>query len=248
MDLAVLGWDNDDDDEEESEMDRIAYDKMEADFLAKMKAERALAAVPQHVPAASDEVALSKASQFLEACFETLAYGDVPDESTLEHMRQTSGLSVATIIDVSPPPSPLHHSSHLRAFSQQGAIVVAGNSDVPILAQGESYCADSGWAGRSQLLEEHYLARDADEMLAAAEADDDDESGDDDESVAGESDASDGGGDDASSGSDAAPMQRAATQRAAVPRSAPAPRSASRALTDAAKARIKAIPTVCGPH
>jgi hypothetical protein len=97
-------------------------------------------------------------------------------------------------------------------------------------------CADSGWAGRSQLLEEHYLARDADEMLAAAEADDDD---DDDES--------DGGGDDASSGSDAAPMQRAATQRAAVPRSAPAPRSASRALTDAAKARIKAIPTVCGP-
>jgi hypothetical protein len=120
MDLAVLGWDNDDDDEEESEMDRIAYDKMEADFLAKMKAERALAAAPQHVPAASDEVALSKASQFLEACFETLAYGDVPDESTLEHMRQTSGLSVATIIDVSPPPSPLHHSSHLRAFSQAG--------------------------------------------------------------------------------------------------------------------------------
>jgi hypothetical protein len=108
-------------------------------------------------------------------------------------------------------------------------------------------CADSGWAGRSQLLEEHYLARDADEMLAAAEADDDDESGDDDESDGGESDASDGGGDDASSGSDAAPMQRAATHRAAVPRSAPAPRSASRALTDAAKARIKAIPTVCGP-
>ena len=106
MDLAVLGWDNDDDDEEESEMDRIAYDKMEADFLAKMKAERALAAAPQHVPAASDEVALSKASQFLEACFETLAYGDVPDEATLEHMRQTSGLSVATILDVSPPPLP----------------------------------------------------------------------------------------------------------------------------------------------
>jgi hypothetical protein len=79
-------------------------------------------------------------------------------------------------------------------------------------------------------------------MLAATEADDDD---DDDES--GEDDASDGGGDDASSGSDAAPTQRAATQHAAVPRSAPAPRSASRALTDAAKARIKAIPTVCGP-